>query len=581
MPCAIDPAEARRIFNEHAEAFAKYRSRLRGGGRESHRGQGQSAASGTVSRSGDTGAASAASAQDRLRLSNGQDGGGASRRPGRCQGVRRTRDGRCAGAGDVAGNGRVEQGGGRAGRGRTGRCDGRWRCCGIGGCCRRCGPGGAAGSAGAGARRGRWGGWIWRCGRRGRYRGIRRRGGGAGAAGSTGATGAAGAAGSTAATAPPGRQERRRGRRRGFEFCCGSGGRRGCCGFRRRRFGCGPGRRFRRFGTRRQERCGPEAVRSAGRRAVRLTDNLLVIVTAVLALLVFIIAWALRRAARRGDDDEETYAYAEPALDTAALNRKLETISLDRTSRLRMNRAALALPRPDRCPESHWGWPTTARRQGWQTQPHGQTVQDTLEAALASFCGVPGTVPTICAGRTDTGVHGAMQVVHLDTALDRRMESWVRGVNAFLPPSISVQWARQVPDDFHARFSARSRTYVYLLCAAACVPRCGPGAPAWCFQPLDVAAMRGRRALLGEHDFSSFRSSQCRPSIRCATCIAGHRGTRPVSCFYASGQRFPASYGAQHHGRAAAGRAGQGTGGMDGAAAVLARPQARRADLRA
>ena len=101
--------------------------------------------------------------------------------------------------------------------------------------------------------------------------------------------------------------------------------------------------------------------------------------------------------------------------------------------------------------------------QGWQTQPHGQTVQDTLEAALASFCGVPGTVPTICAGRTDTGVHGAMQVVHLDTALDRRMESWVRGVNAFLPPSISVQWAKQVPDDFHARFSARSRTYVYLL----------------------------------------------------------------------------------------------------------------------
>ena len=105
--------------------------------------------------------------------------------------------------------------------------------------------------------------------------------------------------------------------------------------------------------------------------------------------------------------------------------------------------------------------------QGWQTQPHGQTVQDTLEAALASFCGVQGAVPTICAGRTDTGVHGAMQVVHLDTALDRRMESWVRGVNAFLPPSISVQWARQVPDDFHARFGP----FAHLRLSAVARPR--------------------------------------------------------------------------------------------------------------
>ena len=116
--------------------------------------------------------------------------------------------------------------------------------------------------------------------------------------------------------------------------------------------------------------------------------------------------------------------------------------------------------------------------QGWQTQPHGQTVQDTLEAALASFCGVPGTVPTICAGRTDTGVHGAMQVVHLDTALDRRMESWVRGVNAFLPPSISVQWARQVRT-ISTPVSQPVRAPTSICCgAAACVPRCGPGAPA-------------------------------------------------------------------------------------------------------
>ena len=175
--------------------------------------------------------------------------------------------------------------------------------------------------------------------------------GAAGAAGSGGAAGAAGTAGSAAAAvvlappdrlarparqalpdrpqqrAPPGRQERRRGRRRGFEFCCGSGGRRGC-GFRRRRFGCGPGRRFRRFGTRRQERCGPEAVRSAGRRAV-LADRQSAGDRHRRAGAARLHHRLGAARARRGDDDEETYAYAEPALDTAALNRKLETISLD------------------------------------------------------------------------------------------------------------------------------------------------------------------------------------------------------------------------------------------------------------
>lgn len=148
--------------------------------------------------------------------------------------------------------------------------------------------------------------------------------------------------------------------------------------------------------------------------------------------------------------------------------------------------------------------------QGWQTQPHRQTVQDTLEAALAQFCGVKDAVPTICAGRTDTGVHGAMQVVHLDTPLERRMESWVRGANAFLPPTISVQWAKAVPDDFHARFSARARTYVYLLWRGRVRPALWAGRAGWCHHPLDVEAMRAAAgALLGEHDFSSFRSSQC------------------------------------------------------------------------
>jgi tRNA pseudouridine38-40 synthase len=148
--------------------------------------------------------------------------------------------------------------------------------------------------------------------------------------------------------------------------------------------------------------------------------------------------------------------------------------------------------------------------QGWQTQPHRQTVQDTLESALGHFSGTGVPVPTICAGRTDTGVHAAMQVVHLDTELNRRDESWVRGVNAFLPDSIAVQWAQVVPDDFHARFSARARTYVYLLWRGRVRPALWAGRAGWCFQPLDVGAMRqAAQTLLGEHDFSSFRSAQC------------------------------------------------------------------------
>ena len=95
--------------------------------------------------------------------------------------------------------------------------------------------------------------------------------------------------------------------------------------------------------------------------------------------------------------------------------------------------------------------------QGWQTQPNGQTVQDSLERALAVFATVP--VRTTCAGRTDTGVHALGQVVHFDCDVVRTPESWVRGVNAHLPDTISVQWAQYVSKDFHARFSARERAY--------------------------------------------------------------------------------------------------------------------------
>lgn len=145
---------------------------------------------------------------------------------------------------------------------------------------------------------------------------------------------------------------------------------------------------------------------------------------------------------------------------------------------------------------------------GWQTQRGGRTVQDRLEKALAAFACE--STPTICAGRTDTGVHARAQVVHINTAVDRRMESWVRGVNAHLPPDITVRWARQMPADFHARFSATSRTYVYLLRNERILSPHWHGRAGWDFHPLDLQAMRlAAGYLIGQHDFSSFRSSQC------------------------------------------------------------------------
>ena len=145
---------------------------------------------------------------------------------------------------------------------------------------------------------------------------------------------------------------------------------------------------------------------------------------------------------------------------------------------------------------------------GWQSQPSGQTVQDQLEKALSEFCAQP--VHTLCAGRTDAGVHGLMQVVHLDTELEREPCAWVRGTNRFVPPDIAVQWARPVPDSFHARASAIARRYVYVLLESPVRPALEAGRAGWSFRPLDEGAMReAAQHLLGEHDFTSFRASAC------------------------------------------------------------------------
>lgn len=148
------------------------------------------------------------------------------------------------------------------------------------------------------------------------------------------------------------------------------------------------------------------------------------------------------------------------------------------------------------------------RYHGWQSQPDGRTVQDHLEAALTQFAAMP--VHTLCAGRTDTGVHGLNQVVHFDTPLDRPEFSWIRGTNRYLPDDIAVQWCRPVPPHFHARNSARGRRYRYLLLESPVRPAIERGGCGWVFRPLDGDAMREAAThLLGEHDFSSFRSSEC------------------------------------------------------------------------
>jgi tRNA pseudouridine38-40 synthase len=146
--------------------------------------------------------------------------------------------------------------------------------------------------------------------------------------------------------------------------------------------------------------------------------------------------------------------------------------------------------------------------QGWQSQPSGLTIQDHLEAALSQFAATPTTA--VCAGRTDAGVHALQQVVHVDTDIDRDPFSWVRGANRYLPRDIAVQWCVPVPPTFHARSSAQGRRYAYVVLEAAVRPALEHQRVGWVFQPLAAEPMRqAADMLIGEHDFSAFRSSQC------------------------------------------------------------------------
>jgi len=145
---------------------------------------------------------------------------------------------------------------------------------------------------------------------------------------------------------------------------------------------------------------------------------------------------------------------------------------------------------------------------GWQVQDNLPTVQLQLERALSRVANHPVTVT--CAGRTDAGVHASAQVVHFDTEAERSYYSWVFGANSNLPIGIRVLWAKPVPKDFHARFSALSRCYRYLLYNGQIRPGILHHFVGWYHRPLDEEKMRlGACYLLGEHDFSAFRGVHC------------------------------------------------------------------------
>jgi tRNA pseudouridine38-40 synthase len=145
---------------------------------------------------------------------------------------------------------------------------------------------------------------------------------------------------------------------------------------------------------------------------------------------------------------------------------------------------------------------------GWQSQAGGNTVQDALEAALAQIGGSPLRVHPL--GRTDTGVHARLQIVHFDVAVERPQSAWVRGVNALLPDSVAVLWALPVSSEFHARQSARGRRYQYVLCDGPVRPALHSRRVGWFHRPLDLASMQNAAAsLVGRHDFSAFRAAEC------------------------------------------------------------------------
>jgi tRNA pseudouridine38-40 synthase len=153
---------------------------------------------------------------------------------------------------------------------------------------------------------------------------------------------------------------------------------------------------------------------------------------------------------------------------------------------------------------------------GWQRQKAGLGVQQRVEEALSVVANQP--VEVICAGRTDTGVHASGQVVHFDTDSERSERGWLLGANTNLPDDVNVSWVAPVPDDFHARFSATSRRYRYLILNRLQRSALHRDRAWWVYEPLDAERMHeAAQRLLGEHDFSAFRAAGCQANTAVRT----------------------------------------------------------------
>ncbi len=145
---------------------------------------------------------------------------------------------------------------------------------------------------------------------------------------------------------------------------------------------------------------------------------------------------------------------------------------------------------------------------GWQIQKGVVTVQETLEGAVSSVADEQ--IQVITAGRTDAGVHATGQIVHYDTRSNRAGQGWLRGINSNLPESVVVSWVLPVPATFHARYSALTRSYRYVLLNRPVRPTYLSGRVSWYYRPLDINKMKmAAKPLLGEHDFNAYRAVSC------------------------------------------------------------------------
>lgn len=149
-----------------------------------------------------------------------------------------------------------------------------------------------------------------------------------------------------------------------------------------------------------------------------------------------------------------------------------------------------------------------SRYHGWQAQTGLYTVQQVVEMALTRVADTD--ISVVCAGRTDTGVHATNQIIHFDCDKERTTRSWIYGANSYLPKDVCIKWGREMPDTFHARYSALSRRYRYVIYNASIRPALFRSNVTWQYRQLNHRDMQeASQCLIGEQDFTSFRSVEC------------------------------------------------------------------------